>query len=175
MDLVTTLRADLASLRDSNDGATASQIMRGAAWRSLALFRLTEAARRHRLTSPLASILSVLQLSLHGLDIAAGATLGDGVWFAHPVGCVIGPDVAVGARVKLLGSVTLGNVEGGKHPRQGSPQIESDVVIGAGARILGPVRIGSGASIGANAVVTSDVPAGRVAVGIPARLVPEPV
>jgi serine O-acetyltransferase len=64
----------------------------------------------------------------------------------------------------------MGNNTVGTAKDNGCPVIEDDVVVGCGARILGPIRIGKGAFIGANAVVLSDVPAGAVVSGIPARV-----
>jgi serine acetyltransferase len=128
----------------------------------LTLSRLAEAARRHRVPL-LGGVMRRLQTSLFGIEISRDARLGEGVVFLHTVGVVIGGDSRIGDRVLFLGSITIGSVNNG-----GYPTIGNDVVIGAGARILGPVTIGNGASIGANAVVLSDVPAGAVAVGVPA-------
>jgi serine O-acetyltransferase len=80
---------------------------------------------------------------------------------------VIHRRVVIGDNVVISPGVTIG----GRSELLDVPVIESDVLIGAGAKILGPVRIGRGAKIGANAVVLQDVPAGAVAVGIPARLI----
>ncbi|HEY0846546.1 MAG TPA: DapH/DapD/GlmU-related protein [Noviherbaspirillum sp.] len=82
-----------------------------------------------------------------GIVVHRRARIGDKV--------VIGPNVTIGGR---SGFIPV-------------PVIEDDVMIGAGARILGPVRIGRGAQIGANAVVLTDIPAGATAVGVPARVV----
>jgi serine O-acetyltransferase len=68
-----------------------------------------------------------------------------------------------------MGSNTVGTARDNGHP-----VIEDDVLLGAGARVLGPVRVGRNAVIGANAVVLSDIPADSVAVGVPARVVPGP-
>jgi serine O-acetyltransferase len=70
----------------------------------------------------------------------------------HPYGIVIERGTRIGNRVTLMQQVTLGRTE------QGAPVIEDNVCIGAGARVLGPVRVGRGATVGANAVVTQDVP-----------------
>lgn len=64
----------------------------------------------------------------------------------------------------------MGNNTIGTAKDNGCPVIEEDVVIGCGARVLGPIRIGRGAVIGANAVVLTDVPAGAIATGIPAKI-----
>jgi serine O-acetyltransferase len=128
----------------------------------LALARLREAAARCRV--PLVGgILRRVQVALFGAEIAGNARLGAGVLFLHTVGVVIGGDSQIGDRVVFLGSNTVGS-----NKKSGFPRIGNDVVIGAGARILGEITIGDGASIGANAVVLRDVPAGASAMGVPA-------
>jgi serine acetyltransferase len=128
----------------------------------LFLSRLREAAAR--MGVPVAgSLLRRLQTTLFGVEIARNVRLGEGVVFLHTVGIVIGGDSRIGDRVVFLGGNTIGSVSD-----RGYPRIGNDVTIGAGARVLGPVTIGDGASIGANAVVVSDVPAGATALGVPA-------
>lgn len=81
----------------------------------------------------------------------------------HPYGIVIHRNAAIGSRVTVMHQVTLGN----QHPADsGAPVIEDNVYIGAGAKVLGPIRIGHGATIGANAVVTRDVPSHCTVVGV---------
>lgn len=83
------------------------------------------------------------------------------------LGVVIHKDACIGDRVHICQNVTIG-----RHPnRDGVPTIEDDVYIGPGAVLSGNIVIGRGASIGANAVVLKDVPAGVVAVGVPARFI----
>lgn len=101
-----------------------------------------------------------------GCDIPINCQLGKGLLLTHPNGIVIHPHAVVGERCLIFHQVTLGTVES----RKGAPVIGNGVDIGAGAKILGPVRIGDGARIGVNAVVLTDVPAGATAVGIPARI-----
>jgi serine O-acetyltransferase len=133
---------------------------------ALILFRLGQAARRQHV--PLvAGVARRVQTALFGIEIAREVRLGEGVLFLHTVGIVIGGDSFIGDRVLFLGGNTVGSINKSAYPRIGN-----DVVIGAGARILGPVTIGDGASIGANAVVLCDVPPGAVAVGIPAVVRP---
>jgi serine O-acetyltransferase len=81
----------------------------------------------------------------------------------HPNGVVVHSRVRIGMRVTIMHQVTLG--EKALSGDGGFPTIEDDVFIGAGAKILGGVNIGRGAVIGANAVVTRDIPAGRTVVG----------
>lgn len=112
-------------------------------------------------------LLRLMQLALFGIDISKDVSLGEGVYFVHPVAVVIGGDARIGARVRFYGGNTVGTVRD-----DGYPVIEDDVVIGAGARILGPIRVGARSLIGANAVVLDDVPPDHVAVGAPARVHP---
>lgn len=128
--------------------------------------RLRESARRWHVPGA-NHALRLVTTVLYGIEIGNEIELGDGVNFAHTLGTVIGGTSKVGNRVKFMGNNTVGT-----NKDNGCPVIEDDVVVGCGARILGPVRIGKGAFIGANAVVLSDVPAGAVATGIPAKVHP---
>lgn len=105
-----------------------------------------------------------------GVDIHPAARIGRRVFIDHATGVVIGQTARVGDDVVIYHGVTLGGVSmrrGKRHPTVGS-----HVMIGAGAKVLGAIHVGDGAKIGANAVVTRDVPAGSIAVGIPARILP---
>lgn len=128
----------------------------------LALTRAREAASRWRIPGANRA-LRMTQMVLYGIEISKEARIGEGVLFLHTSGVVIGGDSTIGARTLFLGSITVGN-----RNNSGYPTIGEGVVIGAGARILGPIHIGDGAQIGANAVVVTDVPAGAIAVGVPA-------
>jgi serine O-acetyltransferase len=119
-----------------------------------------------------ASICRAVNLAITGADFVPGCVVGPGVRLEHPSGIVVGFDAVVGSNCTILQQVTLGVLYGDRE-EQATPVLEDDVVVGAGARILGGVRIGRGASIGANAVVLIDVPAGATAVGIPARVLSE--
>ena len=88
-----------------------------------------------------------------------------GLLIPHPNGIVIHPDAEIGVNCLIFQQVTIGTRDG-----VGVPAIAGHVDIGAGAKILGPVHVGAHAKIGANAVVSTDVPSGSVAVGIPARI-----
>lgn len=102
-----------------------------------------------------------------GCDIDPSARFGPGIYFPHPVGIVIGGEWDIGANVSILQCVTLGR-SGAKPSHR--PQVGSGSQITAGAKVIGSVNIGAGATIGANAVVLEDVPAGSLAVGVPARI-----
>lgn len=107
------------------------------------------------------------------VDIHPGATIGRSFFIDHGAGVVIGETAEIGDSVTLYHGVTLGGVSWSAGKRH--PTIESGVLVGAGAKILGPIKVGAGARIGANSVVVEDVPPGVTAVGIPARIVREPV
>jgi serine O-acetyltransferase len=134
------------------------------AFKVLLTTRLRESARRWHVPG-VNHALRLVTTVIYGVEIGSEIELGDGVNFAHTLGTVIGGTSKVGARVKFMGNNTVGTAKD-----NGCPTIEEDVVVGCGARILGPITIGRGAFIGANAVVLTDVPAGAVASGIPARI-----
>ena len=131
----------------------------------LALWRLRCGARRWRIPG-VNHLLRRVQTVVFGIELGNEITLGRGVFFVHPIGIVVGGDARVGDRVRFMGSNTVGTARD-----DGCPVIEDDVVLGAGARVLGPVRVGRNAVIGANAVVLTDIPPYSVAVGMPARVV----
>jgi serine O-acetyltransferase len=103
------------------------------------------------------------------IEIHPGAKLGRGVFIDHGMGVVIGETAEVGDRVLIYQGVTLGGTTLAKTKRH--PTIESDVVIGAGAKVLGNIRIGAGAKIGTMSVVIREVPAGATVVGNPGKIV----
>src|SRR5512142_2131482 len=103
-----------------------------------------------------------------GIEIHPGATIGPGFFIDHGMGVVIGETAEVGANVTLYHGVTLGGTSWKKGKRH--PTLEDDVVVGAGAKILGPIRIGARTRVGANAVVVKDVPQDSVVVGVPGRI-----
>jgi serine O-acetyltransferase len=119
-----------------------------------------------------ARLLSQLARFLTGIEIHPAAQLGRRLFIDHGMGVVIGETAMVGDDVVLFHGSTLG----GRSMRKGKrhPTLGDNVVVGAGAKVLGPVWIGDGARIGANAVVVKDVPAGAVAVGVPAVVRPSP-
>jgi len=115
-----------------------------------------------------ARMLSQLARAATGIEIHPGAQIGARLFIDHGMGVVIGETAEIGDDVLMYHGVTLGGRSLDRVKRH--PSVGNNVTIGAGAQLLGPVTIGDGAQIGANAVVTRDVPAGAVAVGIPARV-----
>ena len=104
-----------------------------------------------------------------GIEIHPGAQIGKGLFIDHGTGVVIGETTEIGDNVTLYQGVTLGGT--GKDTGKRHPTLGDGVVVGAGAKILGPINIGTGSKIGANAVVLKDVLPRSTAVGIPARVI----
>ena len=121
--------------------------------------------------------ISQLGRFLTGIEIHPGAAIGSGFFIDHGMGVVIGETAIIGERVTLYHDVTLGGVapsidSDSQRNQKRHPTLEDDVIVGSGAQILGPVTVGRCARVGANAVVTKDVPQGVTVVGIPGRAIP---
>lgn len=102
-----------------------------------------------------------------GVEIHPAATIGRRFFIDHGMGVVIGETASIGDDVTIYHGVTLGGVSMKKGVRH--PQLGNDVIIGAGAKLLGPIRLGDGARVGSNAVVVDDVAAQTTVVGVPAH------
>ena len=122
----------------------------------------------------IARIISQLSRFLTGIEIHPGAKIGKNLFIDHGMGVVIGETSEIGNNVTIYHMATLGGIApsiNSNEQRQVKrhPTLGDCVVVGSGAQILGPVMIGANAKVGANAVVTKDVPANAVMVGIPAK------
>jgi len=129
------------------------------------LYRLTLWLAQHRL-SPLALVFQWINKVINGCVIGAHAQFDGGFVLMHPIGVVINSKVRGGHSIIVESGVVIGD-EKGK-----SPVLGNNIFIGAGAKILGGITIGSNVKIGANAVVVKDVPSNSTALGIPARVIP---
>ncbi|MDB0067521.1 serine O-acetyltransferase [Candidatus Pelagibacter sp.] len=121
-----------------------------------------------------ARIISQLSRFLTGIEIHPGAKIGRNLFIDHGMGVVIGETSEIGNNVTIYHMATLGGISpsiNSNDQRQVKrhPTLNDCVVVGSGAQILGPVMIGANAKIGANAVVTKDVPENAVMIGIPAK------
>ena len=111
-----------------------------------------------------------------GIEIHPGAKIGKNLFIDHGMGVVIGETSEIGDNVTIYHAVTLGgsspsiDSERQRHEKR-HPTVGNDVVIGSGAQIIGPIKIGNNARIAANAVVVKDVPENATMVGIPAKAV----
>ena len=122
----------------------------------------------------IARMISQFSRFLTGIEIHPKAKIGKNLFIDHGMGVVIGETSEIANNVTIYHSVTLGGIspsidsESQRNIKR-HPTLKDNVVIGSGAQILGPVLIGKNAKVGANAVVTKDVPENAVMVGIPAK------
>lgn len=105
-----------------------------------------------------------------GIEIHPGATIGEGLFIDHGMGVVIGETAVIGDNCTIYHNVTLGG-RGHAIGQRRHPIIGDNVLVGAGAKLLGPITVGSNTNIGANAVILHDVPDGATVVGVPGKIV----
>ncbi len=106
---------------------------------------------------------------LTGIEIHPGATIGKNFFIDHGAGVVIGETAEIGDNCTLYQGVTLGGT--GKDTGKRHPTLGNNVMVGCGAKVLGPFKIGDNSKIAANAVVLNEIPSNSTAVGIPAKVV----
>ena len=168
MSLLSTLREDLRNAR-VHDPAARGDLENALVYSGLhAIWSHRLAHRmwaRPGLRGP-ARLLTQFTRFLTGVEIHPGATIGRRFFIDHGMGVVIGETTEIGDDVMVYHGVTLGGRSLQQVKRH--PTIGNRVTLGAGAKVLGPVHIGNDSAIGANAVVTRDVPAESIATGIPA-------
>ncbi|HHW01894.1 MAG TPA: serine O-acetyltransferase [Thermoanaerobacterales bacterium] len=117
----------------------------------------------------IARIISQINRFITGIEIHPGARIGKGFFIDHGMGVVIGETTEIGNNVTLYQGVTLGGT--GKEKGKRHPTLGNNIVVGSGAKILGPVKIGDNSKIGAGAVVLKDVPPNSTVVGVPGKAV----
>ncbi|RJP75136.1 MAG: serine O-acetyltransferase [Candidatus Abyssobacteria bacterium SURF_17] len=122
----------------------------------------------HRLRF-LGRLLSHIARFLTGIEIHPGAKIGPGFFIDHGMGVVIGETSELGENVTLYHGVTLGGTSWKKEKRH--PTLGNNVVVGAGATVLGPIKVGDHSRIGSGSVVVEDVPPNTTVVGIPGKAV----
>lgn len=171
LKVIRTIREDLANAREHDPAA------RGDAENAIVYSGL-HAIWIHRISHQLwvggakgpARVLAQFARFLTGVEIHPGATIGRRFFIDHGMGVVIGETAEIGDGVMIYHGVTLGGQVLTQTKRH--PTIGDNVTIGAGAKVLGPITIGEGSAVGANAVVTKDVPPNCIAIGIPAKCRP---
>ena len=122
----------------------------------------------------IARIISQFSRFLTGIEIHPNAKIGKNLFIDHGMGVVIGETSEIGDNVTIYHSVTLGGISPSIDSNEQRnvkrhPTLKNNVIVGSGAQVLGPIVVGENAKIGANAVVTKDVPENAVMVGIPAK------
>jgi serine O-acetyltransferase len=138
--------------------------MRYGGFRATALYRAGHWAHRNRIPL-IPSLTRELNHALHSIELTPHTPIGPGLYMPHTVGTVITAE-RIGANCEFQGGITIGQRTG-----NGFPTLGDGVVVSCGARILGKTVLGNGATVGANAVVIRNVPAGALAVGVPARVI----
>jgi serine O-acetyltransferase len=125
----------------------------------------------HRWLRPISPLLTWLNVFLHGIEFTPRCAVGPGLMLPHTAGTVVGAQ-RIGSNATIFQGVTLGAVTlDMKYVPELRPTLEDHVTICAGAKVLGGIRIGDGVTVGANAVVLTDVPANCIAVGVPAKVI----
>jgi serine O-acetyltransferase len=152
-----------SGLRRASFGWVARLLLADNCVQATVLYRLSRFLVRRRLRTLGEGTHSVSKF-LTNLDISPHAEIGAGVYFYHGLGTVIGKGTTIGRGALICQQVTTG----------GGPTLGDDVRLWAGAKVIGRVAIGDRAEVGANGVVTSDVPADHIAIGVPAtRMIPK--
>ena len=137
-------------------------------FQALAIHRISHRLWKYNLPL-LPRLLSHLTRFLTGVEIHPGARIGNGVFIDHGMGVVIGETSEIGDRCLLYQGVTLGGT--GKESGKRHPTLQDNVVVGAGAKVLGAICVGTNTRIGAGSVVVKNVDANSTVVGIPGRIV----
>ena len=166
------VRADLAIIRERDPAARGpiEIILCYPGFQALTMHRLSHKLWRSKIPLKLlARILSQLGRSMTGIEIHPGARIGNGVFIDHGMGVVIGETAEVGNRCLLYQGVTLGGT--GKEHGKRHPTLANNVVVGAGAKVLGAIEVGTNTRIGAGSVVLRDVDADCTVVGVPGRVI----
>lgn len=164
------LKEDIAAVKERDPAATSTLQI-------LLLYPGLRAVRMHRRANWLwrhnhkfwARYVSQRAVRKTGIEIHPAATIGRRFFIDHGTGVVIGETTEIGDDVTLYQGVTLGGT--GKDTGKRHPTIGNGVMIGAGAKVLGPFKVGDNSNIAAGAVVLEEIPPDSTAVGVPARVV----
>lgn len=131
-------------------------------------YRFSNWLWRHNFFLP-GRIVSHIGRFFTGIEIHPGARIGGGFFIDHGMGVVIGETAEIGENCTIYQDVTLGGISIRKEKRH--PTLKDNVVVGAGAKILGPVTVGSNSRIGAGSVVLDEIPPNSTVIGVPGRVV----
>ncbi len=170
MSFIDNIRSDIQSVKDRDPAAHSSLeiILTYSGLHAVLMYRAAHwlYVKNH---GTLARVVSQFARFLTGIEIHPGAKIGKGLLIDHGSGVVIGETAEIGDNCLLYQGVTLGGT--GKDQGKRHPTLGNNVMVGSGAKILGPFKVGDGAKIAANAVVLEEVPPNCTAVGVPARIV----
>tara|TARA_Y100001968_G_scaffold240380_1_gene223926 strand:- start:2241 stop:2999 length:759 start_codon:yes stop_codon:yes gene_type:complete len=164
------LKSDFAIIKERDPAARGfwEIILCYPGFQAISIHRISHKLWKYNLPI-LPRLLSHMTRFLTGVEIHPGAKIGKGVFIDHGMGVVIGETSEIGDRCLLYQGVTLGGT--GKESGKRHPTLEANVVVGAGAKVLGGIQVGTNTRIGAGSVVVKNVEANSTVVGIPGRIV----
>ena len=164
------LKDDVRAVKERDPAAksTVEVMLTYSGLHAVIAYRLSHKLYKKKLYLP-ARIVSQSARFLTGIEIHPGATIGKGLFIDHGSGVVIGETTEIGDNCTLYQGVTLGGT--GKDVGKRHPTLGNNVMVGSGAKILGPFKIGDNCKVAANAVVLKEIPPNCTAVGIPAKVV----
>ncbi|MDO5560690.1 MAG: serine O-acetyltransferase EpsC [Oscillospiraceae bacterium] len=164
------LRADIASVKERDPAARSSfEIwLTYSGLHAVRSYRFSHWCYKRKLFT-MARIISQMSRFFTGIEIHPGATIGKGLFIDHGMGVVIGETAEIGDNCLIYQGVTLGGT--GKDKGKRHPTLGNNVMVGAGAKVLGPFKVGDNVKIAANAVVLEEIPPNSTAVGVPARII----
>ena len=164
------LRYDINAIKERDPAArnSAEVFLLYSGLHALIYYRFSHWLYRHRCLF-LARMVSQFARFMTGVEIHPGATIGKGLFIDHGSGVVIGETAIIGDNCTIYQNVTLGGT--GKEHGKRHPTLGNNVLVGSGAKVLGPFKVGDNSRIAAGAVVLEEVPPNATAVGVPARIV----
>ncbi len=169
MGFIQSMKHDIQSIRERDPAAgSVLEILTYSGLHAVAFYRVAHwfYLKDHKV---IARVISQTARALTGIEIHPGAKIGKGLLIDHGSGVVIGETAEIGDYCLLYQGCTLGGT--GKDHGKRHPTLGNNVMVGCGAKVLGPLKVGDNAKIAANAVVLSPVPANSTAVGVPAKIV----
>ncbi len=168
--IIKTIREEVQSVRDKDPAAKSTfEILINYSGLHAVLFHRAAHWFYQKKLYFIARTISQFSRLVTGIEIHPGAKIGKGLLIDHGSGVVIGETAEIGDNCLIYQGVTLGGT--GKESGKRHPTLGNNVMVGAGARVLGPFKVGDNAKIAANAVVLEEVPPNATAVGVPARIV----
>ena len=167
--IIKSYKAEIQSIKDRDPAAASTpEILTYAGLHAVAMYRVAHWFYIRDMKF-VARVISQTARFLTGIEIHPGAKIGKGLLIDHGAGVVIGETAEIGDNCLLYQGCTLGGT--GKDQGKRHPTLGNNVMVGCGAKVLGPFKVGDNSKIAANAVVLETVPPNCTAVGVPARIV----
>jgi serine O-acetyltransferase len=169
-DLFRQLKEDIRLVKERDPAARSSFeiLLTYSGLHAIHHYRCSHWFYQHKMYT-VARMISQISRFFTGIEIHPGATIGKGFFIDHGMGVVIGETAVIGDNCLIYQGVTLGGT--GKDKGKRHPTLGNNVMVGSGAKVLGPFRVGDNVKIAANAVVLEAIPDNCTAVGVPARIV----